>query len=417
MSPSTNSSPAVRPFSDLAEILPDGSTRLPEAVHPMANLLEMDAEEVLRQFKQSQQHDFSQVIAELEDPANPLHRMLHELRAIAARQPGNPFPDNRLFTPGALQALFLELHDHVMDHPVWRHPFFVRVFEGRFDAEQLQRFARHYFNQIKNTRQCVALALGRFSGVMALPYGVLNERVSELTQIVLAQLVADEYGVGSHAVEDYPSMGGLFASTTHIVMYRQLFEGLGLPFEEQDVPMLQGVADNVLTQRLVAGSAAFSPLESLASVGLGMEWGVPEFFSLLLGGMIRFARDNDVPLTRHHLLVFIAHVRYDVLHAIAVMLVTSFFVREQEDIAAIKNATNTLMAARYGMMDDLYRHVFGEPCLGLVETGLAERYRLRDRRIETELRHARQQVAESTVVDFAAYRVRQETPFLFMPGV
>lgn len=404
-------------FSDLAAILPDGSTRLPEAVHPMADLLELSAEEVLARFKHSQQQDFSTVIGELEDPANPLHRMLHELRAIAAGQPGNPFPHNRLFEAGALQAMFLDLHNHVMDHPVWRHPFFVRVFEGRFSREQLVEFALHYFNQIKNTRQCVALSLGRFSGVMALPYGVLNERLSELTQIVLAQLIADEYGVGSHAVEDYPSMGGLFQSTTHIVMYRQLFEGLAIPFEQQDVPMLPGVADNVLTQRLVAGSEEFTPLESLASVGLGMEWGVPEFFSLLLGGMIRFARDHDLPLTRRHLHVFIAHVRYDVLHAIAVMLVTSFFVRGDKDLAAIKDATNTLMAGRYGMMTELYIHVFGEPCPALAEIGLHPRYHLGDRRIEAALRRARAQVAEGTVQDAVAYRCRQDTPYVFVAGV
>lgn len=404
-------------FSDLVEILPDGSTRLPEAVHPMADLLELSAEQVLARFKESQQQDFSAVIRELEDPDNPLYRMLHDLRAIAAQQPGNPFPQHRLFEPGALQAMFLDLHNHVMEHPVWRHPFFVRVFEGRYTQPQLTTFALHYFNQIKNTRQCVALSLGRFSGVMSLPYGVLNERVSELTQIVLAQLVADEYGVGSHAVEDYPSMGGLFQSTTHIVMYRQLFEGLGIPFEQQDVPMLPGVADNVLTQRLVAGSEEFTPLESLASVGLGMEWGVPEFFSLLLGGMIRFAKDHKVPLTQRHLLVFIAHVRYDVLHAIAVMLVTGFFAREDKDIDAIKNATNTLMAGRYGMMTELYRHVFGESCPALAEIGLEARYHLRDRRIETALRRARAQVADSTVEQTDAYRTRQETPYVFAAGV
>lgn len=404
-------------FSDLVEVLPDGSTRLPEAVHPMPDLLELSAEQVLSRFKESQQADFSSVIRELEDPANPLYQMLHELRAIAAAQPGNPFAQHRLFEAGALQAMFLDLHNHVMEHPVWRHPFFVRVFEGRITQQQLTSFALHYFNQIKNTRQCVALSLGRFSGVMALPYGVLNERLSELTQIVLAQLVADEYGVGSHAVEDYPSMGGLFQSTTHIVMYRQLFEGLGIPFEQQDIAMLPGVADNVLTQRLVAGSEEFTPLESLASVGLGMEWGVPEFFSLLLGGMIRFAKDHQVPLTQRHLFVFIAHVRYDVLHAIAVMLVTSLFAREERDIEAIKNATNTLMAGRYGMMTELYRHVFGEDCPALAEIGLHPRYHLRDRRIETALRRARGQVAEGTVQDTAAYRARQDTPYVFAAGV
>ncbi|MDD3450390.1 MAG: iron-containing redox enzyme family protein [Gammaproteobacteria bacterium] len=417
MSITTESRDAGTLFSDLVETLADGRSRLPEAVHPMADLLELSAEQVLARFKDSQQQDFSAVIKELEDPANPLYRMLHELRDIAARQPGNPFPGNRLFAAGALQDMFLDLHNHVMDHPVWRHPFFVRVFEGRFTQPQLARFALQYFNQIKNTRQCVALSLGRFSGVMASPYGVLNERLSELTQIVLAQLVADEYGVGSHSVEDYPSMGGLFQSTTHIVMYRQLFDGLGIPFEKQDIPMLPEVADNVLTQRLVAGSEAFTPLESLASVGLGMEWGVPEFFSLLLGGMIRFARDHQVPLTQEHLFVFIAHVRYDVLHAIAVMLVTSFYVREARDIEAVKNATNTLMAGRYGMMTGLYHHVFGESCPTLAEIDLDPRYHLRDRRIEDELRRARARVANGTVEHTAAYRSRQETPYVFAAGV
>lgn len=417
MAVSTNQQTVPHMFSDLVELLPDGGTRLPEAVHPMADLLELSAEEVLARFKASQERDFTTVIKELEDPANPLHRLLAELRAIAAAQPGNPFPHNRLFEAGALQALFLELHDHVMSHPVWRHPFFVRVFEGRFSQEQLVRFARQYFNQIKNTRQCVALSLGRFSGVMAMPYGVLNERISELTQIVLAQLIADEYGVGSHALEEYPTMGGLFDSTTHIVMYRRLFDGLDIPFEEQDIPMLHGVADNVLTQRLVAGNEAFSHLESLASVGLGMEWGVPEFFSLLLGGMIRFAKDNNVPLRREHLHVFIAHVRYDVLHAIAVMLVTSFFVHKREDVEAIKGATNTLMAGRFGMMTALYRHVFEEDCPALSDIGLEERYHLRDRRIETALKRARTLVAEGTVQETAQYRCMDETPYVFAKGV
>ena len=142
------------------------------------------------------------MINELEDPANPLNKMFAELRAIAADEPGNPFPSLDIFQPGALEALFMDLHEHVMGHPVWRHPFFMRVFAGDFNLEQLKAFGQHYFNQVKNTRQCVALAIGRFNGLMEMPYGVLNERVSELAQIILAQLVADEYGVGSHGLSD-----------------------------------------------------------------------------------------------------------------------------------------------------------------------------------------------------------------------
>ncbi len=402
-----------RQFSDLLEILPDGTPRIPANVHHLPSLLQLDAEAVLARFKQEQVNDFRKVIRELDDPQNSLNQQFASLREIAEKQPGNPFIRTAAFNPAALEAMFLELHDHVMDHPVWRHPFFIRVFNGEFTKEQLTRFALQYFNQVKNTRQCVALALGRFSGVMAMPYGQLNERVSEMTQIVLAQLIADEYGVGTHEVQDYPSLGGLFDSMTHIVMYRKIFEGLGVPFEEQDQPMLHGVADNVLIQRLVAGDESFTPLESLASVGLGMEWGVPEFFSLLLGGMIRFAWQNDVPLTREQLLVFVAHVQYDVLHAISVMLVTSFYSRDEEAIARIKGATNMLMSGRYGMMSAMYRHVFDEECPSLHQIGLESRYYIADRRIEQALLRARAGVADGRVIDAEAYRRSTVMPFIF----
>jgi pyrroloquinoline quinone (PQQ) biosynthesis protein C len=400
-------------FSDLLVEMPDGTLLLNEGVHPMPNLLAMDAEEVLKAFKSSQQRDFSVVIDQLEAPDNPLNRLLNELRAIAEKEPGNRFQDLELFQPNALRTLFIELHEHVMDHPVWRHPFFVRVFKGDFDEAQLALFAKHYFNQIKNTRQCVALALGRFSGVMPLPYGCLNERVSELGQIVLAQLLADEYGVGTHSIEDYPDLHRLLSSTTHIGLYRNVFDGLGIPFEQQDVAMLPGVADNVLTQRLLAGDPRFTLVESLASVGLGMEWGVPEFFSLLLGGMIRWAHKNGKPLTQRHLIVFIAHVQYDVLHAISVMLVTSFFNHERDGVRQIKQATNTLMSARYGMMSDIYRHVFAEPCPGIHDIGLAEHYRLSDRRIADALIQARRQIAPERVVNGNEYRQSEKLPFVF----
>ncbi|MDR3450280.1 MAG: hypothetical protein P4M15_11145, partial [Alphaproteobacteria bacterium] len=344
-----------------------------ETVHPLPNLLELGAGGVLESMCRSQKNDFTAMVAEVEEPGSPLHGLFADLRTRVPTD--HPFHRIALFRKGALQEIFLDLHDHVMSHPVWLHPFFVRVFEGRINLVQVAAFAIQYFNQIKNTRQCVAMAIGRFHGLAPLPYGVLNERVSEITQVALAQLVADEFGVGSHALEDYPDLRHLLLSKTHMAMYRQLFEGLDVPPDEQDEAMLPGVADNVLTQRLVASHPAFSPLESLSSVGLGMEWGVPEFFSLILGGLIRVALREKSPLTPRHLEVFIAHVRYDVLHAVSVMLVTSLHMQGPDDIDAVKGSCNTLMAGRFAMMTDLYRHVFGERCATLAEIGLDLRYR------------------------------------------
>jgi hypothetical protein len=400
-------------FSDLLTVNSDGTPQLLKGLHPMPELLTLDAEEILRRFKTSQQEDFSTVIEQLENPGNPLNQLLQRLRRIAAKEEGNRFEELDLFRSGALQELFIELHEHVMDHPVWRHPFFLRVFQGDFNQAQLGLFAKHYFNQIKNTRQCVALALGRFSGLMPLPYGTLNERISEMAQIVLAQLLADEYGVGTHAIEDYPEMHDLLNSTTHIGMYRYLFDGLGIPFEEQDIPMLPGVADNVLTQRILSDHPDFTLVESLASVGLGMEWGVPEFFSLLLGGMIRWAWQNSIPLNQQHLIVFIAHVQYDVLHAISVMLVTSFFNHDNDAVHRIKQATNTLMSSRYGMMSDIHRHIFEEACADIDGIGLDPRYHLNDRRIAHALAQARMQVADERVVGGIDALSKRNLPFVF----
>jgi hypothetical protein len=400
-------------FSDLLEIHPENRPILQKGVHPMPNLLSLSAEEVLETFRESQIRDFTEVIGALESENNPLHNLFGEMQALAEQDPANRFNRLELFKPGALQSMFMELHEHVMHHPVWRHPCFVRIFEGDFERAQLESFALNYFNQVKNTRQCVALAQGRFSGFISLPYGCLNERVSEMAQIVLAQLLADEYGVGTHGIADYPDLAQLLSSTTHIVMYRQLFEGLDIPFEQQDVPMLHGVADNVLIQRLLAGHSDFGLMEALASVGLGMEWGVPEFFSLLLGGMIRWAWHNEVPLTQRHLIVFIAHVQYDVLHAISVMLATSLFGHEENAINRIKQATNMLMSGRYHMMSGLYTHLFGEPCSDISEIDLDARYHISDRRIEAALLAARQTVADETVVDCAAYKSSRRTPFVF----
>ena len=400
-------------FSDLLEIHPEQGPVLQPGVHPIPHLLSLTAEEILGAFRESQIRDFTRVIGDLEGEGNPLHRLFGDMQRIAALDPDNRFNELELFKPGALQAMFMELHEHVMSHPVWRHPCFVRIFEGDFERSQLESFALNSFNQVKNTRQCVALAQGRFSGFIALPYGCLNERVSELAQIVLAQLLADEYGVGTHAIEAYPDLAELLTSTTHIVMYRQLFEGLGIPFEQQDVPMLHGVADNVLIQRLLAGHPDFDLVEALASVGLGMEWGVPEFFSLLLGGMIRWAWRHDVALTRRHLIVFIAHVQYDVLHAISVMLATSLFGHEADALARIKQATNMLMSGRYNMMSGIYSHLFDEPCEGITGIALDPRYHITDRRIEKALLAARQTVADETVANAGAYKASREVPFVF----
>ncbi|MHA7816881.1 MAG: hypothetical protein ACX93N_10425 [Pseudohaliea sp.] len=394
----------------------DGGTTpgplLPAAVHPFPDLLALTPEAVLERYRQQQRADFEAAFRRLREGGGMLPA-LPALRAALALDPGNPVGRNA--APDRMQALFTELHEHVMAHPVWVHPFFRRFFDAAMTRDQAARFLCHYLNQVKNTRQCVALACGRFHSLAALPFGPLNEAVSELVQVVLAGLLADEYGTDGQPADRGATLAidELVNKRTHIVLYRQLFELLAVEPADQDVPFLPEVADNVLVQRLLAGSGAFREIEALASVGLGMEWGVPTIFSLLLGGLLRLAGREGLAWTPRHVEVLSGHVRQDVEHAIAVMVATALLVQDEEDVEAIRNATNMLMASRYAMMSGLYRAVFGEPCASIGELDLAQRYRVADRRIADALREARTRVPTDRVPDHARWSSSDHVPFVF----
>ncbi len=378
--------------------------------HPLPNLLELSAEEILASCRRNQQLEFTNTLRKMRHGAGEVTSDIPLLRRYLSCYPSERL-HQRLST-NVLEQLFLQMHEHVMAHPVWVHPFFVRMATGDIQVEQLRRFARHYFNQVKNTRQCVALALGRFHTMLDRPDGELNVILSELTQVVLAGLLADEYGsTGAHGrhMTDGPhptqavDIGGLFAPITHPELFRRFQHALGDTVRDYDTPMLHGVADNVLVQRIIASDPAYDELEALASVGLGMEWGVPAFFSMIMAGILKVAQREGLELDGPSMEIWSAHVRQDVEHAIAVMVATGFYVEDAADVGRIENATNVLMAFRYDMMSDVYREVFGRPCRDIAEIDLEPRYCLHDGRIEPLLAAARTRLRPDSVRDYDQY--------------
>ncbi len=387
---------------DLFTIEHSGKINILPEIHPYADLAYINPRELLKKFKENQKKDFLDFISS--GHFRPEDLQPPEVSRLMK------FPGKEKF-----RDLFLEIHEHVMEHPVWVHPFFIRFSEGDFDAGQLTRFAVQYYNQIKNTRQCVALALGRFHSMNQRNHGQASERISEMTQIVLSQLLADEYGVGTSPVEEYPTMQGIFQSSTHMTYYRWLFEALDLPPEKHDEPLLHGVADNVYIQRIVAGNPEFSELESLASVGAGMEWGVPFFFSLLLKGLILYAHKNQAPLSSRNVFVLTSHIKYDVFHALSVMFATAFHIFSDDDLKKVKQATSALMAGRYEMMNSIYKYVFGSDLAPFSDHPDASLYSAGDDRIIRALTEARRNTPDGTVMDTQIYRNRKDHPF-FISG-
>ncbi len=390
----------------------EAGVQLPENIHPFADLLELSPEEIVRRYRTQQLYDFETVLKR----AGRCGGLLFSLPRLAEMLANDTeHPILRSLDVESMIENFSVLHEHVMGHPVWCHPFFRRFYAARMSKKEVVAFLGHYLNQVKNTRQCVALCCGRFHSLAPLPFGRLNEIVSELVQIVLATLLADEYGTEAHSVDERADLDirKLTDKITHIVLYRQLYEMFDIPLAEQDTPLIPEVIDNVLVQRLLAGSEAFSELEALASVGLGMEWGVPAIFSMLLGGLIRFAEREGVEWSSRNFEVLTGHVHQDVDHGVAVMLVTSLFIREDGDLKAIKNATNILMSSRYEMMSGIYRSVFGESCPSIHDIDLPATYYVCDRRIASDLQNARERYAPHVMAGSGARGASQRLPFIF----
>jgi hypothetical protein len=404
------------------EAIEAGDFSAPDLYHPLPNLLEMSAAQILACYRNSQMLDFRTTLNQVRDGAGELSAHIGILGRYLASHPTEGF--NRRLHIDTVEHLFRRMHDHVMAHPVWVHPFFVRIAEGNITLEQVKVFARHYFNQVKNTRQCVALALGRFHTMIDRPDGPLNNVLAELTQVVLAGLLSDEFGTaapqnhgkdradGAAAVASAVDISQLFSPVTHPALFRRFLDALGGTACDYDVPMLHGVADNVLVQRILSADPAYNELEALASVGLGMEWGVPAFFSMIIAGILKAARREGMTLDPASMEIWSSHVKQDVAHAIAVMIVTSFYVRDTADIRLIEGATNVLMAFRHDMMSDIYREVFGVPCAFLADIDLDPRYFLHDRRIEPLIVAARSRLRLGAVRDYNTYLRKSIGPFM-----
>jgi pyrroloquinoline quinone (PQQ) biosynthesis protein C len=382
-----------------------------DLAHPLPNLCEMTAAEILAAYRTSQFNDVKQTLARVRSDAQDLTQEIGILKRYLAVHPHASF-QQRLHID-TIEKLFRRMHDHVMSHPVWVHPFFVRMAEGNMTLGQLNVFARQYFNQVKNTRQCVALALGRFHTMMDRGEGRLSIIVSELTQLVLAGLVSDEYGTSAHGHGDSHSsaapgspsvdIGQLFASITHPGLFRRFLDALGASAADYDVPMLHAVADNVLVQRILSSDPAYDELEALASVGLGMEWGVPAFFSMIMAGIYKVTHREGITIDPRSMEIWSAHVKQDVEHAIAVMIATSFYVRDKADEVRIERATNVLLAYRYDMMSDIYREVFGLDCPKIAQIELNPRHLPDDRRIKPLLAAARERLHPDCVWRYKDY--------------
>ena len=141
----------------------------------------------------------------------------------------------------------------------------------------------------------------------------------------------------------------------------------------------------------------------MASLGRGMEGGVPACLSMLIAGILKVEGRDGLAPSPAAMEIWSSHVKQVVQHAIAVTIATCFYVRDDEDLTRIKSATNVLMAFRYDMMSDIYEDVFGCRCARVADLSLEPAYCVRDGRLEPLLLAARRHVHSSAVRDHESY--------------
>src|SRR5688572_2411748 len=99
--------------------------------HPLPNLLELPAEEILARCRKSQQLELMSTLHQARRGGGDLSSEIPLLRRYLVAHPSESL--RRRLNADVLEQLFLRVHNHVMAHPVWLHPCFARIAAGDID--------------------------------------------------------------------------------------------------------------------------------------------------------------------------------------------------------------------------------------------------------------------------------------------
>ena len=373
----------------------------------------LNPQEILNLFDTERKSTLNGILNAVRNSMHPFHGLLTTLKNLDPDSSLKELISDRGPVPDQFLEFFMMIQEHVYSHPIWKHPFLEKFTTSELTLEQMQAFARQFFNYSKNADQNVALSVGRFYTLIPGKRSGLSERISEITRHVLAQLIADEFHINSRRNGDEFPFETLSHPTTSVARYRDFMAALQIPFQKQDEAMTHGMADLVLVQRILAGGESFTELESLASVAAGHFWGTPELYAIFLRGVLHFAQKQSYPTRLRELEGFTFHSATDMSYALSFMLILFLHIHHNHPEETVKNVMNILLACKFNMLSDLHGIVFGETPTRLYEMEGHREYLVSDRRIELELSFARQKTLDDTVIQMDEYKDKKTTPFIF----
>jgi pyrroloquinoline-quinone synthase len=221
------------------------------------------------------------------------------------------------------------------DHPGFRHEFWTWFAEGGFDIVALRRFALAYYQHVRHFRLHIA--------------GALTIAPSEELQTVLAENLADEYGI---PLAERP------VADSHPEMFRKFMYSLGLTAADWDnAQPITGIRRfHEIHFALFRGGLVS---ETLGAVVFGMESSTPYRHSMVIDGINRFCKHSGIVVDAAF---FETHVSGDEEHGAALMSSALPFIEADPD--GVMRGVHLSFDARKVFLDDLACEIIAAPTPG-----------------------------------------------------
>lgn len=224
------------------------------------------------------------------------------------------------------QEFLTEQKEKLLHHPLFSDPFIKTISSLEiFEIEVARRFALLYYPHILRTRLYQANTLGITP--------------DELIQLVLAEILYDEYGEGD-------------ITKTHMAQYRKFLFATGVTpddlHQQHIIPELQMYINTMM--RLTQSDAWIS---AVAAVGIASEHPIPQYYTQLLHGL------RNIPgIYEEHLELFIGHVELDIEHSNKIEQAVLPYLDNRSNRILFTKGIKINMDARRRFHTGLYRELF-----------------------------------------------------------
>lgn len=222
------------------------------------------------------------------------------------------------------------IEERYYDHSGFRHYFWDFMEQGAYDLDFLRKYALHYYEHVRVFRLYLA--------------GAMTAVPVEDFQVILSEIIADEFGVRLYGEPDVDG---------HPELFRRFMRSLGLTEDDWEAVstgknMIEGIAHY---KKVHYGlfNAGLSE-EIVGAIIFGMERTTPHRHSRVLEGLKKFSARTGHKIDWQF---FSEHVGVDDYHNTALLVPLQSWFHDPVKVERMVQGATASFDARKGFLDDL----------------------------------------------------------------